>query len=119
MVESRKVSCSEEGYAGTGVRSDASRAGGAGAAHPHAVVGASMNSLSLSRRRTKWSNRRPPRGVEPRALSTVRPTGWPGQQVSFVRPQCQTSCLDIVGQVDFQLQSERGSAASSWAAVRG
>ena len=65
-----------------------------------------------SRRRTKWSNRRPPRGVEPRALSTVRPTGWPGQQVSFVRPQCQTSCLDIVGQVDFQLQSERGSAAS-------
>ena len=54
----------------------------------------------------------PPRGVEPRTLPTIRPTGRPGQRL-FSSVESQTTCSDVVGQVDFQLQSAACSCCST------
>ena len=59
----------------------------------------------------------PPRGVEPRTLPTIRPTGRPGQRL-FSSVESQTTCSDVVGQVDFQLESAACSRCSTPGSAR-
>ena len=55
----------------------------------------------------------PPRGVEPRTMPTIRPTGRHRPTAFSVRRESQLTCVDVVGQFDFQLQSAACSCCST------